>query len=447
MRWIATLLLIGAIVASCAAPPAVQSSPIASPVPSTASPNASGSSAPTAAAREVLHSDKDRVAADPGAAARGSAALEALSVDLYKELGQKPGDLVFSPYSIVMALAMARAGAVGQTATEMDRVLHAQLAGDLDQGLNALDQALAKRPGTYEIPGNPPAELVLGTANQLWGQRGTKFESPFLDRLAMHYGAGMQVVDYIRATEQARADINKWVAQRTRDRIPELIPNGVLDELTRLVITNAVYLKAQWTLAFSEGATAPAPFHRPDGTTTQVQMMQRSGYAPYGSGSGYQAVRLPYHGGLSMVVVVPDAGTFERFERALAPGSLKSITDSVDQGTYVILGLPKFEFRTEVELSDALKRLGMPTALTPEVADFSGITKTEPIFIANVLHEAFISVDEKGTEAAAATAVAFGATGGPDQIVELTVDRPFLFFIQDDATGAILFLGRVVDPN
>lgn len=395
------------------------------------------------ASGQLVSSNVARAGAVPEASTRTATALEALALELYGELAREPGDLVFSPYSIAVALAMTRAGASGETARQMDAVLHADAAGDLDTAMNALDQALARRPGSYPF-GQGTVPLELATANQLWGQQGTEFGQEFLDRLAAYYGAGMRIVDYVHARDEARNRINDWVSERTRARIPELIPEGVLDETTRLVLTNAIYLKAKWAHSFSEAR--PAPFHRLDGTTTQAQVMRRGGYAGYARAAGYQAVQLTYVGGLSMLVIVPDSGSFASFEASLRePGRLRAVTESLVP-TYVNLGLPRFEIRRAEKLRAALSRLGMPIAFT-EQADFSKMSPRAPMLIQEVVHEGFIAVDEHGTEAAAATAVIGGATGGPSAWVDLTVDRPFVFLIRDDETGAILFMGRVLDPE
>lgn len=398
----------------------------------------------TAAAGE-LRSDVPRAAADAEAGRRAAAALQGFAVDLYRELAAAGSDdIVFSPYSVAVALAMARAGARGETLRQMDAVLRADAVGDLDAGLNALDQALAERPGSYQY-GDRTVELELATANRLFGQQGFPFEDAFLDTLAASYGAGLGTVDYVAAREAARQAINDWVAERTKDRIPELIAEGVLDELTRLVITNAIYLKAKWALEFEEGGTRPATWHRLDGSTTQAELMSLGAPMSYVAGDGYQAVRLRYVGGLSMLAIVPDAGTFGAFEQRLDASVIEAVA-AAPHGTQVILRFPKFEFRTQAGLKGALSALGMPVAFTSD-ADLTGISAEGDLYVQEVVHEAFISVDEHGTEAAAATAVVIGATSAPSEIVELTVDRPFVFAIVDDQTGAVLFMGRVLDPS
>jgi serpin B len=401
----------------------------------------------TAQAADLVRSDAPRAAADATAGRATAAAVEALAAELYAQLAKEQGNLVFSPYSVAVALAMTRAGAMGETARQMDTVLHALVAGDLDKGFNALEQELAKRAGKYPA-GDGAVELDLATANQLFGQRGFTFEAAFLDRLAAQYGAGMRLVDYVQKREDARAAINGWVSDRTKGRIPKIIPEGVLTQDTRLVLTNAVYLKAKWMYSFTKGATAPAPFYRADGSETRAQLMQLNARVRYARGTAYEAVALPYFGGLSMIVVVPERGTFASFENGLRDGArLREVTGGL-RDAQVRLRMPKFEFRKQAALKKVLSDLGMPIAFDPDAADFSAMGPAgKDLYIQDVLHEGFITVDEDGTEAAAATAVVVGIVSAPQLNVELTVDRPFVFLIRDDVTGAILFMGRVADPG
>lgn len=400
----------------------------------------------SAGAADIVKSDAPRQTANTAAAADGARAIDAFTAALYAVLAREDGNVVFSPYSAVVALAMTRAGAAGQTLAEMDAVLHAGEAGDLDAALNAIDQALAERPGEYPWA-DRTVELELSTANQLWGQEDFAFSESFLDRLAAFYGAGMRLVDYENAHEEAREAINAWVAEQTRDRIPELIGEGVLTPETRLVLTNAIYLNAPWRHRFDRDATAKAPFTRLDGSTVEADFMRLSEDLRYAAGEGYQAVELPYvDGSLAMMVIVPDEGEFAAVEAALGPALLAEVKASL--GTVKVnLAFPRFEFRTQAGLKAALIEMGMPTAFDEMAADFSGMgPQGAEMFIQDVVHEAFISVDEDGTEAAAATAVIAGVTSAPSEVVDLDVDRPFLFVIHDRETGATLFVGRVLDP-
>jgi serpin B len=400
-----------------------------------------------ATASELVMSDAPRASADPSAAGEAASALGLFSTDLYAILARTDGNLVFSPYSAAVALAMTRAGATGETLDQMSAVLHADLAGDLDAGLNAIDHALATRPGEYQWI-DQKVNLELATANQLWGQRDYPFHDAFLDKLAANYGAGMRLVDYIKATEDARKAINAWVSDQTRERIPELIPEGVLNSDTRLVLTNAIYLNAPWMHRFNKDATASGPFTRLDGSNVEAQLMRLSEDLRYAKGTGYQAVELPYvDGSLSMLVIVPDAGDFAGFQSRFDTETFDTIVGNL-KTAQVTLAFPRFEYRTQASLKDPLKELGMPIAFEGGLADFSAMSPDgKNLFIQDVIHEAFIAVDEDGTEAAAATAVVVGRTSAPQDVVELTVDRPFLYAIRDNDTGAILFLGRLTDPS
>lgn len=406
-----------------------------------------GDNGPAVAGATLLKSEAPRSAADPAAGAGAAGSLVGFSGDLYAIFARQEGNIVFSPYSAMVALAMARAGASGETLDQMSAVLHAAAAGDLDAGLNAIDQALAKRPGEYQWA-DKRVRLELSTANQLFGQRDFPFHDAFLDALAAQYGAGIRLVDYQQATEAARRAINDWVAEQTRGRIPELIAEGVLDDATRLVLTNAIYLNAPWMHRFDRERTADGDFTRLDGSTVRAAMMRLSEQLRYAAGAGYQAVELPYvDGSLRMLVVVPDAGRFAEIEGRVGEALLAEATNSLEVAR-VNLSFPRFEFRTQAGLKEALTELGMPVAFDEVKADFSGMSPLGgDMFIQDVVHEAFIAVDEDGTEAAAATAVIAGVTSAPQLLVDLDVDRPFLFAIQDRETGAILFLGRVVDPT
>ncbi len=400
-----------------------------------------------AAASELVMSKAPRATAEPAAAREAATALDLFSTGLFAILARTDGNLVFSPYSATVALAMTRNGATGETLDQMSAVLHADQAGDLDAGLNAIDQALATRPGEYRWM-DRTVKLELATANQLWGQRDYQFHDAFLDKLAANYGAGMRLVDYIKATEDARQAINAWVSDQTRERIPELIPEGVLTTDTRLVLTNAIYLNAPWMHRFNKDATAPGPFTRLDGSTVEAQLMRLGEDLRYARGAGYQAVELPYvDGSLAMLVIVPDPGKFADFQSRFDAAALERIVSDLKTAR-VKLAFPRFEYRTQASLKDALKEMGMPIAFEPGVADFSAMSPDgKNLYIQDVIHEAFIAVDEDGTEAAAATAVVVGRTSAPVDVVELTVDRPFLYAIRDNDTGAILFLGRVTDPT
>jgi serpin B len=412
---------------------------------------ACGDDAPSAAGDGLAVSELSREASSAPAedVAAISAAEQAFAARLYQTLAAGDGNVVVSPLSIHLALAMALGGAEGDTAAEMAAAL--EVAGfdpaALHAALNSLDTALESRNRTDPPIDDREQKVQLSVVNSLWGQEGFAFVEEYLDLLARNYGAGIRLVDFREAAEEARVAINTWVAEETNDRITDLIPQGAIDELTRLVLVNAVYLDATWAHPFDPEATFDAPFFRLDGTEVSVATMHAYQMtSQYAAGDGWQAIDLPYTGEeLSMVIVVPDSGRFAEVEAKISAGLLGEVRTALDTAI-VDLSLPKFEMRNQLSLVDALRSLGIDQAFDPDTADFTGISTEEQLYVSDVIHEAFIAVDEAGTEAAAATAVIIGTTSLPTDIVSLEIDRPFLFFLQDRTTGAILFLGRVVDP-
>lgn len=376
-----------------------------------------------------------------------AAAINAFGLDLYRDAAAAgPTDnLVLSPASIALALGMARAGARGETAAQMDAVLHDAASDTNAAWLNALDRALSDRNGTFTDANGDDREVQLRIANAPFAQDDMTLEDAYLEALATRFGAGLRLVDYIDATEDARQAINGWVAEQTEDRIPELLVPGVLTADTRLTLVNAIYLKAAWQTPFFEEATSPGPFTLLDGTTLEVPMMRLGESLPYAEGDGWRAVELPYIGGeLAMTVIVPD--DLATFEAGLDADAFATITTGLAE-RQVALSLPRFSAESKLSLADALRALGMPLAFDPDLADFSGMTVEQRLFIAEVIHQANIDVDEKGTEAAAATAVAMEAGSAPMEPIVLAVDRPFLFALRDTTTGAVVFLGRIADPS
>lgn len=390
-------------------------------------------------------SDVPRAGADApsGDVQNVGASMQSFGTDLYALMATGDGNVVFSPASIVTALAMTYAGARSVTAEEMAAVLHVDLDDPaFHAAMNALDQALESRSFT-----SGDDRVQLSVANSLWGQKGLAFETPFLDVLAQDYGSGMRLVDFVTEAEKARIRINEWVANQTNDKITDLIPAGALNSLTRLVLVNAVYLDATWESQFDPNDTYDGTFTTLAGSAVEVPLMHQTSAFGYSRGDGWQSVQLPYSGGkLAMLLIVPDEGRFGEVEGLLGSG-LTSDTVSDLTMTTVALTLPKFTFRTQAQLGQSLKTLGMPAAFDPTGADFSGMTTEEQLFIDEVIHEAYIAVDEEGTEAAAATAVVMRAGSAPQVDVTLTIDRPFIFALRDTETGALLFLGRVADPS
>lgn len=396
---------------------------------------------------ELVSSQKQRnlaPAASPAELAQLATDVSAFSLDLYKKLGTRSENLFFSPHSISLALTMALGGARGQTATEMQSALHLSLAdAKLHDAWNALDLALASRGrGATGKDGKP---FRLKVANASWGQRGYSFLPAYLDLLAESYGAGMRVVDYVDQPEDARLAINRWVEQETENRIKDLLAPGTITPAVRLVLTNAIYFNASWRDKFHVEATTPAEFVTRDGKTVKVQMMHKTGRFAYAKNHGCQAVELPYDGDeVSMVVLLPD-GKLDAFEASLDAAALKGVLTALRAESAVELSMPRFKIEGSFGLAEQLQALGMRSAFSSE-ADFSGIDGTRSLFISDVVHKSWVSVDEAGTEAAAATAVVMAGSAGPTETIKVTLDRPFLFLIRDRATGAVLFLGRVANP-
>jgi serpin B len=364
--------------------------------------------------------------------------------DLYAKLKGQAGNMFFSPASIHGALAMTYAGAAGQTAGQMAGTLHFELPADrLHKAFGLLTSELNNPPKRGP---DPAYQLVV--SNALWLQKGYPFKDSFTKLVKDNYGAGLNDVNYA-APEPARKTINDWVEKATRDKIKDLIPPGVLNELTRLVLTNAVYFKSDWADTFPEHATKAGPFQLGDGKTASAPLMTQWTHIGYMETEDFQLADLPYKANvLSMTVLLPrKADGLKALEEKL---SAKTLAEWLGKAkvTHVDLTLPRFKFTSQFGLKGPLSQLGMVDAFEPGKADFSGMTTMEKLFISAVLHKAFVAVDEKGTEAAAATAIMVGTTAMPmEPKVVFRADRPFLFLIRHRPTGAVLFLGRLANPG
>jgi len=400
---------------------------------------------------EVRESEKQRVTSPDVNEADLTTLVDgnnAFAFDLYQALREVDGNLFFSPYSISLALAMTYAGARGETERQMADTLHFILPQNrLPPAFNSLDTELAGR--GEGARGQDGEGFRLNIVNAIWGQKGYQFLPSFLDLLAENYGAGLRILDFIKAPEESRITINNWVSDQTEARIEDLIPRRAINELTRLVLTNAIYFNAAWQYPFQEHMTVDRLFYLLDGGEVTVPMMKQTEWFGYAEGDGYQAVELHYDGGeLSMMLLLPQAGQFEVFEGSLDAQRVGAIVKDLEFRR-VTLTMPKFEFRSRFMLGGTLAGMGMPIAFSMGAADFSGMTGNSELFIADVVHKAFVSVDEAGTEAAAATAVvvAPGILPPPPDPIEVTVDRPFIFLIRDIETEAILFVGLVINPG
>jgi serpin B len=374
------------------------------------------------------------------------AANNAFAWDLYGAVRAGSDNLFFSPYSVSMALWMTHAGAAGETATQLEKVLRLGTTRPA-AGYRGLARAL-EAPMVRGEPGStqrvPAYEISIASA--LWGQTGMAFEAPFLQQLDGLYGAPLRRIDF-GDTAAARRAINHWVAEATRRKIRDIVPEGLPMPDTRLALANAIYFKAQWAETFSERATKEAPFFAADGSSNDLPFMRKIERYGYGETEAAQALELDYRGRTtSMVVLLPKARDgLPALESALTTGRLE-FSDFAIARSQVDVHLPKFEFTRALDLTTTLERMGMTNAFDPTNADFSRMTKAEKLVIGAVLHKAFVGVDENGTEAAAATVVLVlkGRAMGPDaNPVVFRANHPFLFLIRHKPTGTILFMGRL----
>jgi serpin B len=402
-----------------------------------------------------------KAAADSAAAATAS---NQVGLDLYRKLATGDGNLCLSPYSIESALVMTFAGADGQTRDEMARILHLSKDDSVHASFDALQRQLremseksAKAVSEAGELGGPKEPITLSIANRLFAQRGYDFRENFVALVKERYGAPLETVDFVKNAPGATQQINAWVLEQTRQRIRDLIPRDALNADTRLVLANAIYLKAPWATSFSADATKAEPFHVRGGDAVNVPTMRghdhRCGYAKR---DGFSAVTIPYvEPGLQFVILLPDeVKGLQPLERKITSAMLlecaKLETRELD------LHLPKFKFEPPtLNLGATLQALGMKTAFNqPQgTANFDRMAPRKPndyLYISEVFHKTFIAVDEKGTEAAAATAVAMARTTSmrnPPEPLEVRIDRPFLYAIQHVLSGTCLFIGRVTDPR
>lgn len=375
-----------------------------------------------------------------------AAAANAFARDLYGRVADGDGNLFLSPYSVHAAMLLTREGARGATRGEMGRVLGIE---GFDAGLGYRGLVEALRPPTVTDGHGRDRKQVpayqLQIANALWGQEGFPFEKPFVDRLATTYGAPLARIDF-KDGAAARKAINDWVAKATREKIEDIVPEGLPTPDTRLALANAIYLKAQWADPFQERWTKEGEFTGPDGTTSKAKLMHRRGRYRHAEIDGVQVLEIPYRGGhLAMHVYLPKDHTgLKKVEEMLRQGRL----DGERGFEQVDLKLPRFEFESSFDLTGVLPDMGMPLAFHPTKADFTGMTTAEPLYVGVVLHKTFVGVDEDGTEAAAATVVMMkaGSAARPQEPKVFHADHPFVFEIRHRATGAILFAGRVTRP-
>jgi serine protease inhibitor len=378
-------------------------------------------------------------AADQAAAVEGD---NAFAVGLYGQLRNRSGNLFFSPESISTALAMAYAGARGDTASQMAKTLHFTLPPEqLHPAMGALLRDLNAAHKGYQ----------LSVANALWAQRGYTFLDSFLQLLNNDYGAGLNQVDFRGATEAARQTINQWVEQKTADKIKDLLQPGSLKTSTRLVLTNAIYFKGDWQTQFDKAQTKDEDFHLSPTQTKKVPLMHREGGFNYFNGGTFQMLEIPYQGNeLSMVIFLPnDPNGLSAWEQSVTASNAQQWVRKLAPVSKVIVTMPKFKTTQQFELGGTLAAMGMPQAFEAS-ADFSGMTGKRDFSISAVIHKAYIDVNEEGTEAAAATAVTMRALAVriPNTAPPVfRADHPFVFLIRDRNSNSILFMGRIADPT
>jgi serpin B len=363
--------------------------------------------------------------------------------DLYQRLSEEnDGNLFFSPFSMSSALAMTYGGARGETADQMREVFHFDLEDEkLHETFGHLVRHLnqsAKRSG---------AELKV--ANALWGQEDFEFKKKYRSLLKDDYISPLERVNFRGETEQARGQINRWASDRTNGRIEKLLPRGILNQFTRLVLTNAIYFKASWIHPFEKERTETETFTRADGSEVRVPMMNQTEQMGYMETDDFQMLSMPYEQAkLSMLFFLPKKkGELDEVAAEITEERFLELTGQLTNQR-VAVTIPKFKLTTRLSLSDHLRKMGMVNAFDPQEADFTGMSRREDMHLQAVVHKAYVDVDEKGTEAAAATGVVAGVTAmPPGETITFRADHPFLFLIRDRQTDSILFMGRVSDPS
>ncbi|MCK5333558.1 MAG: serpin family protein, partial [Candidatus Aenigmarchaeota archaeon] len=356
------------------------------------------------------------------------------------EFKSEEGNVFFSPYSISTALAMTYEGAKGKTAEEMQNVLH------IPEDSTIRMPAFAR---IYNEINKGDKEYELSTANALWAQQDYIFLDEYTNNVEKYYGGKITNLDFITETEKSRQIINTWVEDQTNNKIKDLLPQGVLNALTRLVLTNAIYFKGTWTKQFDKKDTKEEDFTTSSGQTSKVPMMSLTGDNAkfnYAETNDAQILELPYdNDDLSMLIILPKENDLGALEESLNSENVPKFK-SMLRKQRVDIYIPKFKFETKYFMVETLKKMGMPTAFT-STADFSGMDGTKNMYIANVIHQAFVEVNEEGTEAAAATAVVMQITSASMEPLPIfRANHPFIFLIQQKSTGNILFLGRVSNP-
>ncbi len=360
------------------------------------------------------------------------------ALDLYSELSKtEEGNIFYSPYSLFSALAMTYEGANAQTAEEIKSVLHFPDYNVLRPNFAALYNTINTHEGSFE----------LSTANALWVQQDYQLLDDYLTAIKNYYGGNAANLDFEREPEKSRQIINDFIEERTNNKIKNLLPRGSLDNSTRVILTNAIYFKGYWEWKFKRINTRKRDFKTPTGVKKVLMMYMESDKAKfnYAETSDLQILELPYKNDkLSMLILLPK----EDIE-SIEPLTIEKLSEYKNLMKKIRLDeiyIPKFEVNTGYSMKKLLKSLGISTPFSPEEANFSRMTEKEDLFIFDMFHKAYVKVDEQGTEAAAATAISFTFTSAAHHRI-FKADHPFIFIIQEKDTGAILFMGRIMDPS
>jgi serpin B len=408
-------------------------------------------STPSAPAGQESKNVSPSVTSSPAGSSAASVvdANNLFSASLYRELaaGDATGNIFFSPFSISSALAITYEGARGTTADQIRSVFY------FPANQTAMREGYAAENGAINAKN---AGYTLSTANALWAEKTYVFLPAYTATAEQYYGANTTNLDFVNQPEASRQTINTWVADQTNNKILDLLPAGSITTMTRLVITNAVYFKGTWEKQFDASLTADAPFTTPDGSNVTVKMMQQTGddaTFPYAANRDIQMLSLPYtakdNNGLSMVILLPRHNDISAAVPYLDPANLSALEQNAST-RQVKVYIPKFKIEAQYSLAGTLSAMGMPTAFS-DSADFSGMDGKKDLFISDAVHKACIEVNEEGTEAAAATGVVLATkavvVGNEEPVPVFKADHPFLFVIQDNDTGTVLFTGRITNPN
>ncbi len=362
------------------------------------------------------------------------------ALDLYLEfIESEKGNIFYSPYSIFSALAMTYEGAKGQTADEMKSVFHFPENDVLRPNFAAIYNGINQGSKSYE----------LRTGNALWCQFDFPFQEDYINRVGTYYGGKVANLDFVNETEKSRETINSFIEEQTNDKIKDIIQPGDLDAMTRLVLTNAIYFKGEWEQEFDKSDTEERNFSiTPESVveTPMMHMVPDEVEFNYADLEDLQILELPYRGDIISMLILLPTENLSVIESSLTPGKLEEYKNQMEKTGLDDIYLPKFEFDTKYFMKETLSSLGMPTAFSG-IADFSGMTLAAQLFISKVIHQAYVKIDEEGTEAAAATVVITKLTSMPPPQPIFNADHPFIFLIQEQETGNILFMGRVNDPT